>query len=254
MKIYSWNVNGLRAIEKKGFVEWVEKTSPDIIGLQEIKAKEDQISEAIKNIPGYKVFFNPAERKGYSGTAVFYKVDPVSITCGLPDEKFNNEGRTICMEYNDFILLNIYFPNGQKDEERLKFKLDFYDCLFDYIENLVSKGKKLLIFGDFNTAHNDIDLKNPKPNSKRSGFLRIERDWLDKLVSAGYVDTYRYLNPEKVEYSWWSYRFNARKNNAGWRIDYHFISENMKDFLLDANIHTDVIGSDHCPVSVDLKF
>lgn len=253
MRIYSWNVNGIRAAEKKGFAQWVAETQPDILGVQEIKAKEDQISAAIKNMPGYKAYFNPAERKGYSGTAVFYKDEPL-YQYGLSEERFNTEGRTIRMDYDAFTLFNIYFPNGQKDDERLQFKLDFYDCLLRDANALVAQGKRVLIFGDYNTAHNEIDLKNPKANAKNSGFLRIERDWMDTFVEQGWVDTYRTLYPEKVEYSWWSYRFNARKNNAGWRIDYHFISENLRDALSDAAIHTDVMGSDHCPVSVELLF
>ncbi len=253
MKLYSWNVNGIRAAEKKGFVEWVTDAQPDILCLQEVKASEDQISNTIKNISGYQTYFHPAERKGYSGTAVFYKEEPLSITTGLSDDRFNHEGRTIIMEYPDFTLFNIYFPNGQKDDERLQFKMDFYDCFLKDVNALVSEGKKVIVCGDVNTAHNEIDLKNPKSNATRSGFLPIEREWMDKFFANGYTDTFRHLYPDTVTYSWWSYRFNARANNAGWRIDYFFVSNNALDMVEDAAIHTDVMGSDHCPISLTIK-
>lgn len=252
MKIYSWNVNGIRAAAQKGFTEWVKAESPDILCLQEVKATEDQIDDSIKNIPGYQTFFHAAERKGYSGTAVYYKDEPLSIRTGLSDDRFNHEGRTIIMEYPEFTLFNIYFPNGQKDDERLQFKMDFYDCFLKDVNDLVADGKKVVICGDVNTAHQEMDLKNPKANSKRSGFLPIEREWMDRFFLQGYIDTYRHLHPDKIEYSWWSYRFNARANNAGWRIDYFFVSENALPMLKDAAIHTEVLGSDHCPVSIEL--
>jgi exodeoxyribonuclease-3 len=252
MQLYSWNVNGLRAIENKGFIQWVESAGPDVLALQEVKATPDQLSDAIKNIEGYHCFFNPAERGGYSGTAVYYKEEPLSITTGLSDDRFNHEGRTIIMEYPDFTFFNIYFPNGQKDDERLAFKMDFYDCFMKDADALVAAGKKVIVCGDVNTAHREIDLKNPKSNAKRSGFLPIERAWVDKFLDDGYIDTFRHFYPDEVKYSWWSYRFSARKNNAGWRIDYFFASQNAKDLLADAAIHTDVMGSDHCPVSLTL--
>lgn len=253
MKIYSWNVNGIRAIEKKGFIQWVEDTQPDILCLQETKAQADQLSDELLHIPGYEVFFNSAEKKGYSGTAVYYKNAPLKIWTGLPEARFNSEGRTIVMEYEDFILMNIYFPNGQQSEERLQFKLDFYDCFLEYANELVSTGKRLIVTGDYNTAHREIDLKNPKSNEKRSGFLPIERAWMDRYIKEGYIDTFRHLYPDEVKYSWWSYRFNARANNAGWRIDYFFISENLRERLIDAQIHNEVVGSDHCPISIEMK-
>lgn len=252
MKIYSWNVNGIRAAAQKGFVEWVKAELPDILGLQEVKATEDQIDDSIKSIPGYHTFFHPAERKGYSGTAVYYKNEPLSISTGLSDERFNHEGRTIIMEYPEFTLFNIYFPNGQKDDDRLQFKMDFYACFLKDVNALVAEGKKVVVCGDVNTAHQEMDLKNPKANAKRSGFLPIEREWMDQFFANGYIDTYRHLHPDTVEYSWWSYRFNARANNAGWRIDYFFISENALPMLKAAAIHTNVMGSDHCPVSIEL--
>lgn len=253
MKLYSWNVNGLRAAETKGFSNWLKKEQPDILSIQEVKATPDQLPESVTAPEGYHCFFNPAERKGYSGTAVYYKTEPISITTGLSDDRFNHEGRTIIMEYPDFTLFNIYFPNGGSGDDRQQFKMDFYDCFLKDVNALVAAGKKVIVCGDVNTAHREIDLKNPKANAKRSGFLPEERRWLDRFFDSGYIDTYRYFYPDKIEYSWWSYRFNARANNAGWRIDYFFVSDNAKDIITDAAIHTDVPGSDHCPISLTIK-
>lgn len=253
MKIFSWNVNGMRAASKKGLVEWIKEEQPDILCIQESRATEDQLPKKVKNIDGYNFFINPGERKGYSGTAVYYKKEPLNIKTGLLDDKYNGEGRVLIMEYKEFILFNIYFPNGQSSEERLDFKMDFYDAFLEYSNKLVAEGKKVITCGDYNTAHKAIDLKNDKANAKRSGFLPIEREWIDKYIENGYIDTFRYFHPETVKYSWWTYRFNARKNNAGWRIDYFFISENMKEMLKSAEIHNDVYGSDHCPVSIEIE-
>jgi exodeoxyribonuclease-3 len=252
MKIYSWNVNGLRAINKKGFKEWVVDEEPDILCIQETKIQDNQLTDELRNIEGYKSCFSFAEKKGYSGVAVFSKIEPKSVKYGIGIERFDSEGRILILEFDGFILLNIYFPNGQMNEERLNYKMEFYDAILDYCNNLVNEEKKLVICGDYNTAHNEIDLKNPKSNAKRSGFLPIEREWIDKFISNGYIDTYRRINPDKVEYSWWSYRFNARANNAGWRIDYHFVSENLFSSVKDAKILTEVYGSDHCPVVLEL--
>ena len=224
-----------------------------MLGIQELKATEDQLPDTLKQIDGYHAFFNPAERKGYSGTAVYYKEEPLNIHTGLSDDRFNHEGRTIVMEYPDFTLYNIYFPNGGQGDDRLQFKMDFYDCFQKDVNALVAEGKRVIVCGDVNTAHTEIDLKNPKSNAKRSGFLPIEREWVTQFLNDGYIDTYRYFYPDQIEYSWWSYRFNARANNAGWRIDYFFASDNAKDLLEDAAIHTDVMGSDHCPISLTLK-
>ena len=188
MKLYSWNVNGIRAVEKKGFTDWVIETQPDVLGLQEVKADESQLSDGLLNLEGYKSFFHSAERKGYSGTAVYYKREPLSITTGLSDPQFNSEGRTIIMEYPEFTFYNIYFPNGQKDEERLQFKMDFYECFLKDVNALVAQGKRVIVCGDVNTAHREIDLKNPKSNAKRSGFLPIERQWVDQFLADGYID------------------------------------------------------------------
>ncbi|MGI6686468.1 MAG: exodeoxyribonuclease III [Bacillota bacterium] len=252
MRIFSWNVNGLRAIQKNGFMDWVLNEKPDILCLQETKIQEEQLSDELKQIPGYQAYFSFAERKGYSGVATYTKKEPLSVQCGIGDPKFDCEGRILITEFAEFILLNIYFPNGQRDEIRLGYKMDFYEAILAYCDELVAKGKKLIICGDYNTAHKEIDLKNPKSNEKRSGFLPEERAWMDKFVSHGYVDVFRYFYPELVKYSWWSYRFKARERNAGWRIDYHFVSENLINEVKGAEIHDHVMGSDHCPVMIEL--
>ncbi|NLJ40505.1 MAG: exodeoxyribonuclease III [Clostridiales bacterium] len=248
MRIYSWNVNGIRAIQKKGFVDWVLEEQPDILCLQETKAHPVQLDDELINIQGYHSYWNHPERKGYSGVALYTKVEPKSVEYGIGVDVFDDEGRIIVAEYDDFILLNIYFPNGQMNDERLKFKLDFYDEVLDYCNERVKAGDRLVICGDYNTAHREIDLKNPKSNEKRSGFLPIERAWIDKFIQNGYTDTFRHFYPDTVKYSWWSYRFKAREQNIGWRIDYHFVSDNMLDSVKDAIILNDVMGSDHCPV------
>ncbi|QAT40031.1 exodeoxyribonuclease III [Clostridium sp. JN-9] len=253
MRIYSWNVNGIRAIAKKNFFSWIDEEKPDILCVQETKLQEADLNEKLKNIDGYYSYFSFAERKGYSGVATYSKVKPVSCSHGFGIEKFDCEGRVLETEFEDFTLLNIYFPNGQKDDERLKYKMDFYDAFLNYANDLVKSGKKLIICGDYNIAHTEMDIKNAKANSDTSGFLPIERQWIDKYIENGYYDTYRYINPEEVKYSWWSYRFKARERNTGWRIDYHFVSKNLIDKVKDAKILTDVMGSDHCPIMVEVE-
>lgn len=252
MKIYSFNVNGIRAATKKGLFDWFDEEKPDILCLQETKIQDDQLEDDMRNREGYHSYFSFAVKKGYSGTAVYSKIKPKSIAHGIGIEEFDSEGRIVQVEFDEFTLLNIYFPNGQMNDTRLDYKLRFYDAILEHCEKLRSKGTNLVICGDYNTAHFPIDLKNPKSNEKRSGFLPIEREWMDKFVETGYVDTFRKLFPEKVEYSWWSYRFNARKNNAGWRIDYHFVNKEFFEKVKDAYILGDVLGSDHCPVVVEL--
>lgn len=254
MRIISWNVNGIRAIWKKGFLDWMKEESPEILCLQETKIQLDQLTDEMKDVEGYHSFFHQAEKKGYSGTAIYTKEEPIRVWRGLLDEEFNHEGRTLIAEYSSFILMNIYFPNGQMNDDRLAFKMRFYDALMAYADELVASGKKLIICGDYNTAHTENDIKNAKSNEKRSGFLPIERAWIDTFIEHGYVDAWRRLKPEEVKYSWWSYRFSARKNNTGWRIDYHFVSENLFENVTGAEIHNDVLGSDHCPISIDLSF
>jgi exodeoxyribonuclease-3 len=253
MRICSWNVNGLRAILKKGFVEWLKEENPDILCIQESKLQENQLDDSTKNIEGYYSYFSFAEKKGYSGVATYTKEKPISVKHGIGIDKFDNEGRILITEFEKFTLFNIYFPNGQMNEERLHYKMDFYDALLDYCNSLVREGKKLVICGDYNTAHKEIDIKNAKANEKTSGFLPMERAWMDRFIENGYTDSYRYINPEKVEYTWWSYMFKARERNVGWRIDYHFISNNLLPNVKDAKILTEVLGSDHCPVLLELE-
>lgn len=255
IKILSWNVNGLRAVMKKGFPEIVAGLDPDILALQETKLQEDQRSDEMINLARYESYWAYSSvKKGYSGVAAYTKTKPLNVTTLFSRPEYDNEGRVIQMDYPGFIFFNIYFPNGQMNDDRLKYKLDFYDWFLKYANELKDKGNSLIITGDFNTAHNEIDLKNPGPNSKRSGFLREERDVLDRMVDMGYVDTFRHFHPEKVKYSWWSYRFNARKNNAGWRIDYFFVTKDLidKGAVTQAFIDNDVFGSDHCPVGICL--
>jgi len=256
LKIISWNVNGLRAVVKKDFIKIIHDLDPDILLLQETKLQEAQRTDEMIHLDPYESFWSYSTvKKGYSGVAAYSKLSPQKMTTAFLRPEFDNEGRVIQLDYKDFILFNIYFPNGQMSDERLQYKLDFYDWFLSYASTLRDQGKSLIITGDFNTAHNEIDLKNPGPNSKRSGFLRIERDVLDRMLEMGYVDTFRYFYPEKIKYSWWSYRFNARKNNAGWRIDYFFVTKDLidKGVIKEAFIDNDVFGSDHCPVGLILE-
>jgi len=253
MKIISWNVNGLRAVIKKNFFEYIKNENPDIIGLQETKLQESQIPKEIEELEGYYKFWNSAERKGYSGVALFSKVKPNKVSYSMNDGRFDKEGRTIIAEYDNFTLINCYFPNGQKDDVRLQYKLDFYDRMLEIMEDITAQGKPLIVCGDYNTAHKEIDLKNPKSNEKRSGFLPIEREWLDKVFSLGYVDTFRKFNQKPDQYSWWSYRFSARSKNVGWRIDYFIVNTFADKLLKNAFIEQDVMGSDHCPIGIDLN-
>ncbi len=254
MILISWNVNGIRAVEKKGFVEWVEGCGADILCLQETKAHKEQLSDKLLDIDSYNSYWSSGERKGYSGVATYSKTIPDKYETGFGgDEKFDREGRILATFFGDIVLLNIYFPNGQKDDERLQYKLDFYDTTLDYCENLRKEGKSLIICGDYNTAHNEIDLARPNENVNVSGFLRIERDWMDKFESFGYVDTFRELHPDTAEaYSWWSYRTAARSRNVGWRLDYFYITPDLLPKLKRAEILSDVMGSDHCPVLIEL--
>jgi len=252
MKLYSWNVNGIRAVQKKGFVDWVLQETPDVLCLQETKAHFHQLDEELTNIEGYYSYWNAPARKGYSGVATYTRERPVSVRYGIGVDRYDGEGRMIVTEYPAFTLLNIYFPNGQKDQDRLDYKLEFYDAVLVYCRELVDDGKKVAVCGDFNTAHHPIDLKNPKSNEKNSGFLPIEREYLDKWMDSGFIDTFRYFYPDTVKYSWWSYKFQARPNNVGWRIDYFVVSSNLIDSVRNADILCDVMGSDHCPVALYL--
>lgn len=252
MKLYSWNVNGIRAMQKKGFVDWVFEESPDILCLQETKAHFSQLDEELTQIKGYESYWNAPARKGYSGVATYTKGKPLSVHYGIGVDRIDEEGRIIVTEYHGFTLLNIYFPNGQKDQDRLDYKLYFYDGVLEYCNELVDDGKRVIVCGDFNTAHHPIDLTNPKANEKYSGFLPVEREYLSKWMDNGFIDSFRHFYPETVKYSWWSYRMQARPKNVGWRIDYFLVSGNMIDDVKDAEIRNDVMGSDHCPVVLHL--
>jgi len=253
MKIVSWNVNGLRAVWKKGFLEWLLKADPDILCLQETKAQADQLDEEIKNIKSYRSYFFSAEKKGYSGVAVYSKTEPISVRSGVGDSEFDIEGRVLELEYEKFVLFNVYFPNGGRGPERVKYKLDFYNKIFKHAELMRKKNKNIIVVGDYNTAHKEIDLARPGPNSKVTGFLPEERAWVDKIVDMGYVDIFREFNQEPGQYTYWDVITRARERNVGWRIDYFMISDEMKKLAVDAKIHADVMGSDHCPIELDLK-
>ncbi len=256
IKLISWNVNGLRAVWRKDFLKTVQVLDADVLALQETKLQDAQLTEAMRTIDGYASYFSfSTVKKGYSGVAGYTRTAPKNVSHGMGLERFDTEGRILEMDMGAFIYFNIYFPNGQMSDARLQYKLDFYESFFAYANALRDKGRSLVISGDFNTAHTEIDLKNPKANEKRSGFLRIERDWLDRIVADGYVDTFRCLYPETVKYSWWSYRFKARERNAGWRIDYFFVTQDVMDkgWVKEAWIDNEIYGSDHCPVGLILE-
>lgn len=253
LNIHSWNVNGLRAIMGKGFLDYIESYSPDILCIQETKLQENNLTDETRNIGDYHSYFSHAEKKGYSGVATYTKKEPLSVKHGIGIEEFDREGRILITEFEEFTLLNIYFPNGQKDDERLDYKLRFYDEILEYCNKEVEKGKKLIICGDYNTAHTENDIKNAKANEKTSGFLPIERAWIDEFIENGYTDVFRSLNQDIIKYSWWSYKFKARERNTGWRIDYHFVSNNLLDNVKEAEILNEVYGSDHCPITIKLE-
>lgn len=253
MRLISWNVNGIRAVHKKGFLEWLEKDNADVVCLQETKAWEEQLPKDLLPPNGYNAYYAEAEKKGYSGTAVFSKKEPTSIEKALGVKKYDSEGRVIQADYGDFILYNIYFPNGKQSEERLAYKMGFYDAFLKEAEKQRKRGKEIIVCGDVNTAHTEIDLARPKNNENVSGFLPEERAFMDKWFSKGYYDTFRMFNKEPNHYTWWAAWGNARANNVGWRIDYFVVSEGIKDRVKDAFILTDVMGSDHCPIGIELE-
>jgi exodeoxyribonuclease-3 len=251
IKILSWNVNGLRAIHRKGFLEWFASQKADIVCVQETKASEDQLPDDLKTITGYKGYFTSAERRGYSGVALWAREEPRHVETRMGIGRFDVEGRMIQVTYPSFTLLNVYFPNGGASHERLEYKLDFYDSFLGYMSRL--KSRKIMICGDFNTAHNEIDLARPKQNSTISGFLPDERAWLDKLVEHGFIDTFRMFTQEGGHYTWWDYQTRARERNVGWRIDYFFASSTLKRRIRSAFIQPEVMGSDHCPVGIEVE-
>ena len=254
MKIISWNVNGLRAVLSKGGLNDVKKHSPDVLCLQEIKVKQEQLSEAqTGEMEGYHGFWNSAQRPGYSGVATFSRELPDFNTAGLGDERFDVEGRTIRTDFEGITLFNIYVPNGQRDQTRLAYKLDFYARLLEICDDLHDAGKQIIICGDINTAHQPIDLRNPKQNEKTSGFLPEERAWIDKYLEHEFIDIYREVHGERVQYTWWTYRVNARQRNIGWRLDYFLISKDLINNVKDVIIYDDIEGSDHCPIGLDIR-
>ena len=252
LRMLSWNVNGIRAAQKKGFLEWFAGESPDILCLQETKISEEQLPASLKEVDGYEAYFAHAERKGYSGVAVYTKASPLQVTSAFDVDALSGEGRVLAVDYGDFVLLNVYFPNGKSSAERLKYKLDFYDAFLDFVEEIKQKGKHIVICGDVNTAHKEIDLARPKANEKISGFLPEERAWIDNLLGHGYVDTLRIFNQEPEQYSYWDQMTRARDRNVGWRIDYFFVDEAFAPRLKAGFILPDVMGSDHCPVGIEI--
>lgn len=248
--IVSWNVNGLRAVLKKGFLDVVTKFNADIFAIQEIKAFPEQLPDAVKNIEGYQVYWNPAEKKGYSGTAVFSKIKPLNVFLGLDREKFDNEGRVLTLEYADFFLINIYFPNAQHGLKRLDYKIEFDHAVLEFMGKLEKK-KSVIVCGDLNVAHKPIDLANPRSNENNPGYTPEERAWMDKVIIAGYIDTFRMFDSGPGKYTWWSYRGNVRARNIGWRIDYFIVDQGSRNRVRNASIHEDILGSDHCPVSLN---
>ncbi|MHA2294741.1 MAG: exodeoxyribonuclease III [Candidatus Hodarchaeales archaeon] len=251
MEILSWNVNGLRAAIKKGFIDWLEQRSPDIICLQETRV----LPEQVKNIPSdYHQYWNPAEKKGYSGVATLTKKEPLSISKDLGIEEFDTEGRFLQTEFQDFYLINLYFPNAQRGLIRIDYKLEFNSKLLEHVEKLRSKTTKLIVIcGDLNAAHKEIDLKNPKQNVNNAGFSPKERAFITEMIDHGYIDTFREFNKSPGNYTWWTYRYNARVKNIGWRIDYFIINIECRDRLKSAFILKNVMGSDHAPVGVEIE-
>lgn len=250
MKLISWNVNGLRAALNKGFNDFFEEINADIFCIQETKLQEGQVEFAPKE---YNIYWNSAVKKGYSGTAVFSKIKPESVTYGINIKEHDQEGRVITLEYKDFYLVNCYTPNSKRELERLEYRMQWEDSFREYLKKL-NVNKPVILCGDLNVAHNEIDLKNPTTNRHNAGFTDEERKQMSNLLNSGFVDSFRYLYPDKKDcYSWWSYMFHAREKNAGWRIDYFIVSDNIKDKIIDSKIHSEIFGSDHCPVELEIK-
>lgn len=255
MKLVSWNVNGLRAVINKGFEEFFKEADADIFCIQETKMQEDQIDDKIREIfKGYNTYWNSAEKKGYSGTAIITKNIPLNIKFGIGIEEHDKEGRVITLEFDKFYMVNCYTPNSKRELERLDYRMVWEDAFRNYLLEL-NKKKPVIVCGDLNVAHKEIDLKNPKNNRKNAGFTDEEREKMTELLNAGFTDTFRYLYPDKTDtYTWWSYMFKAREKNAGWRIDYFIVSNSIKDKIKESYIYSEVMGSDHCPVGLDIDF
>lgn len=255
MRIISWNVNGLRANVKNGGFDWFLNESPDIFCLQEVKAQADDLAEGVRNPSGYFSYFDHAKtRKGYSGVGAYSKIEPTKVEYGMGQPEFDQEGRFLALFFKDFVLLNIYFPNGGRGPDRLDFKLKYYDKFLEFINKLRKAGREIIFCGDVNTAHNAVDLARPKENERNTGFLPIERAWIDKVVADGYVDVFRHFNPDaKEKYTYWDMKTFARERNVGWRIDYFFVSPNLVKRVEKVCILDNVLGSDHCPIELVIK-
>ena len=249
----SWNVNGLRAVHRHGdFLDWFKAEAPDILCVQETKSLVEQLVPELRRVDGYHAYFASAEQKGYSGVAIYTKEEPVDVVTGLGIPEFDREGRVLIAEYPHFVLLNVYYPNGKMSQERLDYKMRFYDAFLEFVDGLTAGGQRLVICGDVNTAHREIDIARPKENAKISGFMPEERAWIDRFLAHGYVDTFRMFNDQPEQYSYWDIKSRARERNVGWRIDYFFVDEALRDRVRDAWIMPEVMGSDHCPVGIEL--
>ena len=252
--LMSWNVNGIRAAEKKGFLTWLEATRPDVLALQETKAAEDQVSTALLQPSGYHTAWCAAEKKGYSGVATFSAVPPLEISRGLGEARFDSDGRVLVTTFPEFVFFNIYFPNGGRGPEWVAHKLDFYKRFVAVVAEHMAAGREVIVAGDVNTAYAEIDIARPRENVKTSGFMPSERAGMAEFFEAGLVDSFRHVRPEEVKYSWWAAWGGARERNIGWRLDYMFVSPNLRDRIVDADILCDITGSDHCPISLTLDF
>ena len=252
VKILSWNVNGIRAVLKKGFLEWFAEEDPDILCLQETKASPEQLIRELLEVPGYKAYFSSAERKGYNGVALYTKEEPTAVQHGFGVPEFDREGRILIADYQHLTLINIYYPNGKRSPERLDYKMRFYAAFQGVVNDLRARGKHLAICGDVNTAHREIDISRPKENEVISGFLPMEREGLDQFLSSGYIDTFRMFNQDPNNYTWWDQMTRARDRNVGWRVDYFFVDEGLRNHVTNAWIMPEVLGSDHCPVGLEI--
>lgn len=253
MKLISYNVNGIRAAIQKGFTEWLKEENPDIICLQELKAEIDQVDlNEIKNL-GYEIYWHSAQKKGYSGVAIFSKISPLHVEVGCGIEKYDSEGRVIRLDFDSFSVMSVYMPSGSSGDERQAFKMEWLSDFHQYAQDLLAKIPHLIISGDYNICHKAIDIHNPKSNANSSGFLPEEREWMENFINSGLIDTFRHINQEPNHYSWWSYRAGARGKNLGWRIDYHLASEKLKDRISHAKILPEVKHSDHCPIVLEIN-
>lgn len=252
-QLISWNVNGLRAVHKKGFMDWLLKTRPHALCLQETKASPDQLDPGLLSPPGYFSCFSTAARKGYSGTAIYTRIKPRRMIDGMGIDRFDEEGRLTAVDLGSYWLYSVYFPNGKASKERLQYKMEFYEAFQNHVLEKTAQGQTVIVCGDVNTAHREIDLARPKENESVSGFLPMERAWIDRFLASGFVDSFRLLHPDEIQYSWWDYKTRARERNIGWRIDYFLVSANAGDRIVSASILRDVTGSDHCPVALEFR-